>query len=106
MFLIQTDGAENASRRYDGQTIQAMIRHQREKYAWEFVFLGANIDAGSVAADLGIDQGRAMQYANNADGTRAAFAAVSDNLALFRRGGEKDMSYREQDRQAQRTAGV
>ena len=106
VFLIQTDGAENASSRYDGRTIQAMIRHKREKYAWEFVFLGANIDAGSVAADLGIDQGRAMQYANNADGTRAAFAAVSDNLARFRRGGKKDMSYEDQDRQAQRTAGV
>ena len=106
VFLIQTDGAENASSRYDGRTIQAMIRHQREKYAWEFVFLGANIDAGSVAADLGIDQGRAMQYANNADGTRAAFASVSDNLARFRRGGKKDMSYEDQDRQAQRSAGV
>ena len=106
VFLIQTDGAENASSRYDGRTIQAMIRHQRENYAWEFVFLGANIDAGSVAADLVIDQGRAMQYANNADGTRAAFASVSDNLARFRRGGKKDMSYEDQDRQAQRTAGV
>ena len=106
VFLIQTDGEENASHEYDAATLQAMIRHQQDKYAWEFVFLGANIDAGSVAADLGIDQGRAMQYANNADGTRAAFASVSDNLARFRRGGKKDMSYEDQDRQAQRTAGV
>ena len=106
VFLIQTDGAENASRHCSGAQVRDMIRHQREKYAWEFVFLGATIDADSVAADLGIDQDRAMRYANSADGTRAAFASVSDNLARFRRGGKKDMRYEEADREAQRRAGV
>jgi len=106
VFLIQTDGEENASHKYDAATLQAMIRHQQDKYAWEFVFLGANIDAGSVAEEIGIARDKALQYANNADGTRAAFAAVSDNLAGFRRGDRQHMAYAEEDREAQRKAGA
>ena len=106
VFLIQTDGEENASHEYDAATLQAMIRHQQDKYAWEFVFLGANIDAGSVAEEIGIARDKALQYANNADGTRAAFAAVSDNLAGFRRGDRQHMAYAEEDREAQRKAGA
>ena len=106
VFLIQTDGEENASHEYDAATLQAMIRHQQDKYAWEFVFLGANIDAGSVAEEIGIARDNALQYANNADGTRAAFAAVSDNLAGFRRGDRQHMAYAEEDREAQRKAGA
>ena len=106
VFLIQTDGMENASREFDAVTLQAMIRHQQDKYAWEFVFLGANIDAGSVAEEIGIARDKALQYANNADGTRAAFAAVSDNLAGFRRGDRQHMAYAEEDREAQRKAGA
>lgn len=106
VFLIQTDGMENASREFDAATLQDMIRHQQDKYAWEFVFLGANIDAGSVAEEIGIARDKALQYANNADGTRAAFAAVSDNLAGFRRGDRQHMAYAEEDREAQRKAGA
>ena len=106
VFLIQTDGEENASHEYDAATLQDMIRHQQDKYAWEFVFLGANIDAGSVAEEIGIARDKALQYANNADGTRAAFAAVSDNLAGFRRGDRQHMAYAEEDREAQRKAGA
>ena len=106
VFLIQTDGEENASHEYDAATLQAMIRHQQDKYAWEFVFLGANIDAGRVAEEIGIARDKALQYANNADGTRAAFAAVSDNLAGFRRGDRQHMAYAEEDREAQRKAGA
>ena len=106
VFLIQTDGMENASREFDAAPLQAMIRHQQDKYAWEFVFLGANIDAGSVAEEIGIARDKALQYANNADGTRAAFAAVSDNLAGFRRGDRQHMAYAEEDREAQRKAGA
>ena len=106
VFRIQTDGMENASRAFDAATRQAMIRHQQDKYAWEFVFLGANIDAGSVAEEIGIARDKALQYANNADGTRAAFAAVSDNLAGFRRGDRQHMAYAEEDREAQRKAGA
>lgn len=106
VFLVQTDGEENASHEYDAATLQEMIRHQQDKYAWEFVFLGANIDAGSVAEEIGIARDKALQYANNADGTRAAFAAVSDNLAGFRRGDRQHMAYAEEDREAQRKAGA
>lgn len=106
VFLIQTDDMENASREFDAATLQAMIRHQQDKYAWVFVFLGANIDAGSVAEEIGIARDKALQYANNADGTRAAFAAVSDNLAGFRRGDRQHMAYAEEDREAQRKAGA
>ena len=52
MFIITTDGCENASRRYNYETVQRMIRHEKEKYGWEFLFLGANIDAAREAAPL------------------------------------------------------
>ncbi len=55
LFVIITDGMENASRRYTYQKVHDMIRHEREKYGWEFLFLGANIDAAAEAKRFGID---------------------------------------------------
>ena len=106
IFLIQTDGAENASKKFSLNKVKTMIKEQQEIYSWELIFLGANIDAVSVAADIGIKQDRAMKYANNADGTREAFCSLSSNLASFRRGEKTDMSYEDQDFEAQRKAGV
>ena len=62
MFIITTDGYENASRRYDYETVRRMIQRQKEKYGWEFLFLGANIDAAKEAARFGIDADRAVNY--------------------------------------------
>lgn len=106
IFLIQTDGMENASTDFTLDRIKTMIKEQQEVYSWEFVFLGANIDAISVAADIGIQQGRAMKYANNAQGTKEAFCSLSCNLASFRRGEKADMSYEDKDFDAQTKAGA
>ena len=85
VFLIQTDGAENASSRYDGRTIQAMIRHQREKYAWEFVFLGANIDAIETARHIGIDADHAADYCCDSAGTAVNYECLNKAVTAFRR---------------------
>jgi von Willebrand factor type A domain len=106
IFLIQTDGEENASKKFTLNKIKTMIKEQQEVYSWEFVFLGANIDATSVAADIGILQGRAMKYANNANGVSEALCSLSTNLASFRRGSKVDMSYEKADFDAQKKAGV
>lgn len=106
IFLIQTDGEENASKKFTLDQIKAMIKEQQEVYSWEFVFLGANIDAVSVAADIGIKRDRAMKYANNADGISEALCSLSTNLASFRRGEKVDMAYEESDFDAQKRAGV
>ena len=106
IFLIQTDGEENASKKFSLDKIKVMIKEQQEVYSWEFVFLGANIDAVSVAADIGIRQDRAMKYANNADGLSEALCSLSTNLASFRRGQKANMSYEDKDFDAQKKAGV
>lgn len=106
IFLIQTDGAENASREHTLKKVKSMIREQQEKYSWEFVFLGSNIDAVGVATEIGIREDRAMKYAGNAQGTSDAFMSVSSNLSSFRRGEKQDMSYEKRDLEAQRKAGV
>lgn len=106
IFLIQTDGEENASKEFSLKKVKSMIREQQEVYSWEFVFLGANIDAVSMAADIGIRQDRAMKYANNAQGTQEAFCSLSSNLASYRRGEKVDMAYEDKDFEAQKTAGV
>lgn len=106
IFLIQTDGEENASKEFSLKKVKSMIREQQEVYSWEFVFLGANIDAVSVVADIGIRQDRAMKYANNAQGTKEAFCSLSSNMASFRRGEKVDMSYEDKDFDAQKKAGV
>jgi hypothetical protein len=77
MFVVTTDGMENASREYTYEKIRAMIEHQKEKYGWEFIFLGANIDAISTAAKFGINADRASNYNADGDGTRLNFEAVS-----------------------------
>ena len=106
IFLIQTDGQENASRQHTLDSVKSMISQQQDKYSWEFVFLGSNIDAVGVATEIGIRQDRAMKYANTAQGTRDVFHSVSSNLASYRRGEKADMAYEEQDYDAQKKAGV
>ena len=60
VFVITTDGLENASRIYSSSTVKTMIKRQKEKYGWEFIFLGANIDAADTAEGLGIDRDNAV----------------------------------------------
>lgn len=77
IFVITTDGMENASHEYNYNKIKYMIERQKEKYKWEFIFLGANIDAISTAAKFGIDADRAANYHADGEGTRLNYEAVS-----------------------------
>ena len=77
MFIITTDGYENASRRYDYEHVRRMIERQKEKYGWEFLFLGANIDAGKEAARFGIGADRSVNYKCDEAGTALNFPLFS-----------------------------
>ena len=85
-FVIMTDGLENASRRFDSATVKRMIRHEKEKYGWEFLFLAANIDAVETAGHMGIDADRAVNYHADAQGTRMAYQAVCQAVKAQRCG--------------------
>ncbi|MGN0573499.1 MAG: hypothetical protein ACI4IX_06125 [Acutalibacteraceae bacterium] len=77
LFVITTDGMENASRRYSSGQVKAMIKRQKEKYGWEFLFIGANIDAVETAARYGIDEDRAVNYMADQEGTQILYESVS-----------------------------
>ncbi len=80
IFIITTDGMENASREYDSKTVKTMIEKQKEKYGWEFLFLGANIDAVETARNFGIGADRAVNYRADKRGTRLNFEVLSDAI--------------------------
>lgn len=84
VFVITTDGMENASRQYDLNKVRKMIERQKEKYGWEFIFLGANMDAVSTAASMGISADRAVRYKCDSKGTNLNYAAVSNCLYSIR----------------------
>ena len=84
LFVITTDGMENASRHYDLRRVRAMIERQKARYGWEFLFLGANIDAVDTAARLGIDADRAANFHCDARGTQLNYEAVSDAMSAMR----------------------
>ena len=84
LFVITTDGMENASRRYTAPEVKAMIRRQQERYGWEFLFLGANMDAVQTAGHLGIAPDRAVRYHNDSAGTRLNYETVSAAVSAVR----------------------
>ena len=84
MFVIITDGAENASRHYSSMQVKEMIQRQKERYGWEFIFLGANIDAVETAGRFGIDADRAVDYVPDGAGTELNFRMMSETVATFR----------------------
>ncbi len=77
LFVITTDGMENASRRYSSDKVKKMIERQKEKYGWEFIFIGANIDSVETAARIGIGADRAVNYVHDGEGTRVMYDAVA-----------------------------
>ena len=83
VFCITTDGMENASRRYNIKKVRKMIEAKKE-LDWEFIFIGANIDAISAAADIGINEDRAVNYTASEKGTRSVFSAISDFASAAR----------------------
>lgn len=84
MFVIITDGEENASREYSSDKVKSQIQRQKEKYAWEFIFLGANIDAVETAQRFGIAPDRAQNYHADSEGTALNFRVMSEAVASFR----------------------
>jgi len=84
LFVITTDGMENASRRYDSEKVKKMIERQKEKYGWEFLFLGANIDAVETARGFGISEDRAVNYHSDSEGTQLNYEVVSEAICAVR----------------------
>ncbi|MGJ7923046.1 vWA domain-containing protein [Neobacillus sp. LXY-4] len=95
LFVITTDGLENASREYSADKIKKMVKHQKEKYGWEFMFLGANIDAISTAQQFGIDEDFAVDYRADEIGTQLNYEAVNEVVMKFRSGKKIDRSWKE-----------
>lgn len=86
LFVITTDGMENASREYTYNKVKAMVERQKQKYGWEFIFLGANIDAVETAGRFGIGADRAQNYHSDSKGTQICYEAVSQAVCQFREG--------------------
>ena len=84
LFVITTDGMENASKIYTYSKVQRMIKRQTEKYGWEFLFLGANIDAKAEARRFGIDEKRAVKYHSDKKGTALNYKVVGQALSELR----------------------
>ena len=84
LFIITTDGMENASRQYDYDKVRRMIEHEKEKYHWEFLFLGANMDAVQVAGRFGIGANRAVRYEHDEAGTRLNYEVMSAAVSFAR----------------------
>ncbi len=84
LFVITTDGMENASRRYGSAQVKQMIERQKSKYGWEFLFLGANIDAVETARHFGISRDRAVNYHSDSAGTQLNYEVLSDTISAVR----------------------
>ena len=84
LFVITTDGMENASGKYSYEKVRSMIERQKEKFGWEFIFLGANIDAAREAARFGITEDRAANYHADHKGTAVIYEAVCDAVCSVR----------------------
>lgn len=85
MFVITTDGLENASRKYTYSDIKKLVSSKQEKDKWEFIFIGANMDAIGEAGKFGIKEDRAVNYCHDAEGTRAVFASVGAAVKMARK---------------------
>ena len=84
VFVITTDGMENASRRYEAERVKRMIEHEKEQYGWEFLFLAANIDAVTTAKRFGIGEDRAVNYHADRQGTEIIYDTVSEAVCSVR----------------------
>ena len=84
LFIITTDGMENASHQYTYDKVKKMVERQKEKYGWEFLFLGANIDSIEVAGKFGIASNRAINYMSDHVGTKLNYEVLSETVSRFR----------------------
>ena len=95
LFVITTDGMENASREYTYERVRHMIERQEKKYGWEFLFLGANIDAAAEARRFGIDADHAVDYHSDSDGTALNYEVLSETVREFRACGAVPAQWKE-----------
>jgi uncharacterized protein YegL len=105
IFVIITDGEENASREYSAEKVKAQIERQKTKYGWEFIFLGANIDAVETAGSFGIAPDRAVEYLADSEGTTLNFTMMSKAVMSIREEGCVDDSVFEEIRKDVRKRG-
>jgi uncharacterized protein YegL len=105
IFVIITDGEENASREYSAEKVKAQIERQKTKYGWEFIFLGANIDAVETAGHFGIAPDRAVEYLADSEGTTLNFTMMSKAVMSIREEGRVDDSVFEEIRKDVRKRG-
>lgn len=85
LFIITTDGQENSSKKYSYEKIKKMVEHQKEKYGWEFIFLGANIDAIAEAARFGIHEDMAVNFNCDGPGIAKSYMALSETVSCVRK---------------------
>jgi uncharacterized protein YegL len=94
LFVIITDGMENSSREFSYEKIKEMVEHQKSKYAWDFIFLGANIDAIMTAGSFGISADRAANFVSDSSGTQLNYKVVSEAVSSIRKGRNVDASWK------------
>ena len=85
LFIITTDGMENASRKYDYAKVKKLVEKKKKKHHWEFIFMGANIDAVSVAGRFGVSKNRAVRYECDGAGTQINFDVMSEMVSCVRK---------------------
>ncbi|MDF2948178.1 MAG: hypothetical protein K0R07_188 [Sedimentibacter sp.] len=94
MFVIITDGMENSSHEFNHKKIKNMIEHQKSKYSWDFIFLGANIDAVETASSFGINEDRAVNFISDSEGTELNYKVLSEAVSCFRQGKNVDPNWK------------
>ncbi len=94
LFVITTDGMENASHRYTIDRVKEMIERQKSRYGWEFLFLGANIDAVQTARNFGIAEDRAVNYHSDHVGTKLNYSVLSETITHVRTAGSVDPNWK------------
>lgn len=90
LFVIITDGQENASRQFTVQTVKRLLEQQKEAKGWEFIFLGANIDAVETASRMGISPDHAADFLSDSEGTQLNYQVIADTITTYRTSGKLD----------------
>ncbi|MDY0277743.1 MAG: VWA domain-containing protein [Acholeplasma sp.] len=99
IFVIITDGMENTSREFSHPIIKKMIDHQKSKYSWEFIFMGANFDAEKFAESISIERDRSVQYAYSKEGVQSNYFAMDQFVTNVRKNKETDDSWKKSVKQ-------
>lgn len=90
LFVIITDGQENASRQFTVQTVKRLLEQQKEAKGWEYIFLGANIDAVETASRMGISPDHAADFLSDSEGTQLNYQVIADTITTYRTSGKLD----------------